>query len=352
MTIRNPTVRATVIGLLLGAAALTSADAKEPKAGSLEARIQAIEDHQAIEKLLLEYGKALDARDFAAYSNMFAANGEWSGSIGTFKGPAAIKSAMEEAFKGSKPTPGTVTNFHLLSNAIIDVHGDKASALSKWTFVRMSDNEPIPALAGQYEDTFVKENGQWKFLKRVAPAAGTPAPGGVMHLTNDDYIQIQQLIARYPFAIDVCSNAGEDYASLYTPDGEFAVSDQWGGGGNRTFVTKGHDALARVAGGREGKCVDPSTSPAYGLSHMNVNIVITPTATGAVGRSYLIAMGLGRDLTKFERQGGYEDEYVKTPAGWKFKTRTHVWPEMKESAQFKLMSKALSSPTSGAEKKN
>ena len=173
-----------------------------------------------------------------------------------------------------------------------------------------------------------------------------------MHLTNDDYIQIQQLIARYPFAIDVCSNAGEDYASLYTPDGEFAVSDQWGGGGNRTFVTKGHDALARVAGGREGKCVDPSTSPAYGLSHMNVNIVITPTATGAVGRSYLIAMGLGRDLTKFERQGGYEDEYVKTPAGWKFKTRTHVWPEMKESAQFKLMSKALSSPTSGAEKKN
>ncbi len=90
------------------------------------------------------------------------------------------------------------------------------------------------------------------------------------------------------------------------------------------------DALARVAGGRDGQCVDPKTSPAYGLSHMNVNIVITPTATGAVGRSYLIAMGIGKDLTKFERQGGYEDEYVKTPTGWKFKTRTHVWPDMKE----------------------
>jgi hypothetical protein len=166
-------------------------------------------------------------------------------------------------------------------------------------------------------------------------------------LTTQDYIDIQQLVARYSFAIDVCSNAGNDYADLYTPDGEFAVSNQWGGGGTRTFVTRGHDALAKVAGGKDGACVDPKSSPGYGISHITVNHVITPTATGASGRSYLLAIGVGKDPTRIERQGGYEDVYVKTPAGWRFQTRTHVWPNMAESAMFKQFGSKLSAPTSG-----
>jgi len=38
--------------------------------------------------------------------------------------------------------------------------------------------------------------------------------------------------------------------------------------------------------------------------------------------------------TQIEQQGGYEDTYVKTPKGWRFKTRTHVFPNMKSSLQF------------------
>jgi hypothetical protein len=341
------TTRTVMIALMLGAASLATSASQGAPGTSLEARVKAIEDRQAIERLLMEYGRALDSRDFEAYSQMFAANGEWSGSLGSFRGPAAIKAAMANAFKGPKPVPGTVTNFHLLTNALIDIDGDKATAVSKWTFVRMSENEPDPALAGQYADTFVREGGQWKFLSRVASAAGAAPAGGVMHLTTQDYTEIQQLAARYSFAIDECSNAGYDYADLYTPDGEFAVSNQWGGGGTRTFVTTGREALARVAGGRDGKCVDPKSSPGYGISHLIVNHIIAPTPTGAVGKSYLLAIGVGKDPTRIERQGGYEDVYVKTPAGWRFKTRTHVWPNMADSAMFKQFGKQLSSPTSG-----
>ena len=57
---------------------------------------------------------------------------------------------------------------------------------------------------------------------------------------------------------------------------------------------------------------------------------------------------MGKDPTRIERQGGYEDVYVKTPGGWKFKTRTHVWPNMAESAMFKQFGKQLTSPSSGA----
>ena len=104
---------------------------------SVEGRVQELEDHVAIERLLMQYGVALDSRDFATYSQLFAREGTWSGSTGTFKGPAAIKDGMEKAFNtpGAPPPGGT---FHLLTNPIIQVHGDRATALSKWTFCRTS----------------------------------------------------------------------------------------------------------------------------------------------------------------------------------------------------------------------
>ena len=70
-------------------------------------------------------------------------------------------------------------------------------------------------------------------------------------LTTMDYIEIQQLAARYPFLIDTCTNSGYDYADLYTDDGEFSVSQEWGKEGPRK--TKGRDALARAAGGGHGR---------------------------------------------------------------------------------------------------
>ena len=42
-------------------------------------------------------------------------------------------------------------------------------------------------------------------------------------LTALDYIEIQQLNYKYAFALDNCTNHGEDYANLYTDDGVFVV---------------------------------------------------------------------------------------------------------------------------------
>ena len=65
-----------------------------------------------------------------------------------------------------------------------------------------------------------------------------------------------------------------------------------------------------------------------------MNHVITPAPGGAIGRSYLLAIGVGGDPTTIERQGGYEDVYVKTPNGWRFQSRVHVFPNLRESVQF------------------
>jgi SnoaL-like domain len=158
------------------------------------------------------------------------------------------------------------------------------------------------------------------------PAAST--------LTAQDYAEIQQLSNRYGWAIDACTNGGYDFADLFSLDGEWSLSEQWGVPGNRAR-TKGRDALASLAGGDgKGGCKDPKTMLGYGISHVIVNHVITPTPEGAVGKSYVLAIGVGGDPTKIERQGGYEDVYVKTPAGWRFKSRAHVFPNIRESVQF------------------
>jgi hypothetical protein len=162
--------RLEIFTVLMMAAVAMPAMAAEPASSgqqALAARVQLIEDHIAIERVLLEYGRALDSRNFTDYSQLFATNGEWSGGMGTFRGPAAIKEGMEKAFKDSKAA-AVPTNFHVLTNAIIDVKGDRATAWSKWTFIRMVDDKPVVALAGQYEDSLVREAGQWKFLRRTA----------------------------------------------------------------------------------------------------------------------------------------------------------------------------------------
>ena len=120
--------------------------------------------------------------------------------------------------------------------------------------------------------------------------------GAASALTTQDYIDIQQLVARYTFLIDTCSAGGYEFADLFTPDGEFSVSQEWGVAGARK--TKGREALAAAAGGDgKGGCVDPKTTLGYGISHISVNHVITAGPGGAVGKSYLLAIGVGGDPT-------------------------------------------------------
>ncbi|HUA01989.1 MAG TPA: nuclear transport factor 2 family protein [Candidatus Aquilonibacter sp.] len=159
-----------------------------------------------------------------------------------------------------------------------------------------------------------------------------------MVLTAQDYIEIQELAARYAYAIDKCTNNGYDYADLYTADGVFSVTDENGVPATARF--QGRDRLAEADGGGKGGCVDPKTVPdRYSMAHIVANQVITPTPEGAKGKSYLLVVGFGDPTAKAAARapvtayawGRYDDVYVKTANGWRFKSRVHVWPGMPES---------------------
>ncbi len=146
-------------------------------------------------------------------------------------------------------------------------------------------------------------------------------------LSAEDYVAIQQLVARYSFALDTGADNGYMYADLYAPDGTF----------NKT---QGRDALAALArGGRRGP---------MNVRNMGTFEVIKPSREGATGHLYMQAINFGeRDKkmpTETDHFGRYEDVFVKTADGWRFKSRTYI----NESGSLKPAAQRTSAATTTA----
>jgi hypothetical protein len=154
----------------------------------------------------------------------------------------------------------------------------------------------------------------------ITPAldAQSSSAASSRELTALDYFQIQQLVSRYARAIDTCSNNGYDYADLFTADGAFIPSIN----GKPGAKIQGRERLAEVSGGGSRGCKKVGWIE-QGVLHIYVNHIITPTAEGATGTVDMLMIGLGGDPNKIEHDGYYEDTYVRTPEGWRFKQRVH-----------------------------
>ncbi len=164
----------TGIALALSLSLLAGCSGSPPadEISALQERVRALEDEKQIRDLMTQYGQLLDRGDFASYSQLFSRNGEWSGLLSdytTIKGPENIRAAMEKNFAQRKYDPQNVTNLHLLSNFKVEVDGDRGTGYSRWTVLTRTDkSEPFTRVSGRYEDAFIREDGQWKFLSRVA----------------------------------------------------------------------------------------------------------------------------------------------------------------------------------------
>jgi hypothetical protein len=133
------------------------------------------------------------------------------------------------------------------------------------------------------------------------------ASSDVAALTAADYVEIQQLVARYGFALDTGADNGYMLADMFAPGGTF----------NRL---QGREALAGLArGGRRGP---------LNVRNMSNLEIIKPSSEGATGIQYAQAINFGeRDKktpTEMDHFAHYEDVFVRTAEGWRFKSRTTV----------------------------
>jgi hypothetical protein len=142
----------------------------------------------------------------------------------------------------------------------------------------------------------------------VAAAGGQPRSGAQSQapaLTAMDYIEIQQLVSSYPYGLDGNTDNGESYANLFAPGAVFGRPR-----------TEGHENLKALA----------NTQPrgAKYVRHFITNHVIEAAPGGATGKEYVAIIDIGENgnASAIALGGRYDDEYVKTPQGWKFKTRT------------------------------
>ena len=128
----------------------------------------------------------------------------------------------------------------------------------------------------------------------LAAAAQAHANG----LSTQDYIDIEQLYARYNHAID--SGDAEGWAATFTPDGTF----------NR-FA--GKDALVGFIQQWKEKMNGANRR------HWNTNLRIVPGKDGASASVFLMLVDVS--TKSIVATGMYNDTLVKTAGGWRFKSR-------------------------------
>ncbi len=156
-------------------------------------------------------------------------------------------------------------------------------------------------------------------------AADQGSAGDAATLQAQDYIDIRQLIEGYSAILDNCTNNGNTYADLFTPDATFGVSSEWGRGAKIWF--RGREQLRVAGGGGQDACRPPQRYPEY---HIVISPVITAAPGGARATSTLLT--IRNQTTKqgdvVHWEGGYEDTFAKAENGWRFTSRVHVWPEI------------------------
>jgi uncharacterized protein (TIGR02246 family) len=133
-------------------------------------------DRAAIHALLIDYGRTLDARDFEGFAKLFGEDGVYAAGTGTeAKGPAAA--AMMRKIFADNALGFREPNFHIFFNEVVSFDGpDRARATSMSLYmVPDAANRPSAALMAGYADDVVREDGRWRFARRVVTSL-IPAP--------------------------------------------------------------------------------------------------------------------------------------------------------------------------------
>jgi 3-phenylpropionate/cinnamic acid dioxygenase small subunit len=129
------------------------------------------DERRAIEidcaRLAVAYAVTVDTGRYDEFAALFADDGELAVTRGTFKGPAAIKAAMEGR------DPAVITR-HVMTNVLVTV--ESPSAASGTAYLTLYKGAP-PAgkkvvagaaaqSVGQYHDRYVKTAHGWRIARR------------------------------------------------------------------------------------------------------------------------------------------------------------------------------------------
>jgi 3-phenylpropionate/cinnamic acid dioxygenase small subunit len=125
--------------------------------------------HVAVPNLIYRYAELIDAGDFAAVAELFAAATVTVEGTDDVRTGAADVLDMYTTSTRRYDDNGTPHTKHLTTNLILDVDDEAgtASCRSYVTVFQATDALPLqPIYAGRYRDTFVRAGDAWRFATR------------------------------------------------------------------------------------------------------------------------------------------------------------------------------------------
>ena len=125
---------------------------------TLEARIQEIEDREAIRELTAMYCKCAVQADVDAIVDLFTPDGIMESGDTHVAGHEKLRAMYDEAMGDLRPLP-------CVHNHIIEVEGDRARGTCTLELRGVADGTSQIG-AGHYEDEFQRLDGGWKFSHR------------------------------------------------------------------------------------------------------------------------------------------------------------------------------------------
>jgi ketosteroid isomerase-like protein len=120
------------------------------------------DDLVAIQGLAARYNHAIDSGDAEAFVAAWVESGVLDAGGLFIDGHAALKEfAVNFAAGAHAPR-------HIATNLVIDGDGDNATLKAYVQMYVLAGDPPqqIIAAAGKYDDTLIKEDGTWKFVRR------------------------------------------------------------------------------------------------------------------------------------------------------------------------------------------
>jgi len=136
----------------------------------LEAKVQELNEREAIRDLRYRYHEYVNEGKFTRIAGLFTVNGELAfGLLGHAKGRAQISAFFRglgpESSRAAQPSRPRLTRVRqFIHNHMIEIDGDRASGFAYLEAKPVYNGESY-VVAARYDDEYVKQNGKWKFKK-------------------------------------------------------------------------------------------------------------------------------------------------------------------------------------------